>query len=268
MRAQIATDAGSATKPSEDRALVGSNLLVVIDGATARTDTGCRHGVPWFADHLGTAIFNNGALGPSGALAVAIASTADLHRDTCDLSHPGTPSAAVAVVQIGDGQLRYLVLGDVTVVVDAGGGPCVVSDERVSQTARRERDEADALPNGSPQKAAALVRMKHAELAARNTSGGYWIAAADPAAVDHAITGVLPLSDVRRMAILTDGAARAVDTFGQCDWPGLLETLATSGPTALIAGVREAEASDPEGVRWPRNKISDDATAVYCDGFR
>jgi hypothetical protein len=43
---QFASDAGSAKKPSEDRALVGPNLLVIVDGATVRTDTGCIHGVP------------------------------------------------------------------------------------------------------------------------------------------------------------------------------------------------------------------------------
>jgi len=32
----------------------------------------------------------------------------------------------------------------------------------------------------------------------------------------------------------------------------------------LIARVRDAEQSDPDGVRWPRFKPSDDATAIFC----
>jgi len=267
LRTQVATDAGSPDVPSEDRAVVGPNLLAVLDGATARTDTGCRHGVAWYADHLAAAIVDNTSLGPTAALSAAIKQTADRHRGTCDLNHPGTPSAAVAIVQVADGMLRYLVLGDVTIVLDLGNEELVVTDDRVSRTAVAERAAADALPSGSPEKVAALVRMKRAELAARNVPGGYWIAASDPTAAEHALTGEVRLTRVRRAAILTDGATRLVDLFNQHDWGGILDILGTNGPTALINQVRAMEATDSSGARWPRNKLSDDATAVYCDGF-
>jgi hypothetical protein len=267
VRTQVATDAGSPSAPSEDRAVVASNLLVIIDGATVRTDTGCVHGVPWYADHLASAIMEHCKASPTDALASAIKQTADLHRDTCDLSHPGTPSAAVGIVQIDGGNLRYLVLGDVTVVVDTADGPIVVTDDRVSKTAERERAEADALPAGSAEKEAALVRMKRAELAARNRPDGYWIAANDPTAVDHALTGAVRLGDVQRLAMMTDGATRVVDPFQLHDWRSAMDLLASGGPGALIAEVRRAEASDPDGTQWPRNKLSDDATAIYCDGL-
>jgi hypothetical protein len=39
--------------------------------------------------------------------------------------------------------------------------------------------------------------------------------------------------------------------------------LASGGPAALIRQVRDAETTDPDGQRWPRGKISGDATAVY-----
>jgi hypothetical protein len=226
---QFASDAGSAKKPSEDRALVGPNLLVIVDGATVRTDTGCIHGVPWYADHLASAIMEHCAASPLEALTSAIKQTADLHRATCDLDHPGTPSAAVGIVQIDGEAVRYLVLGDVTIVIDATGSEIVATDDRVSKTAERERAAADALPAGSPEKDAALVRMKEAELAARNKPGGYWIAASDPAAADHALTGTAQLAEVRRLATMTDGAARVVDPFRLRDWGAVLDLLATGG---------------------------------------
>ncbi|WP_213457267.1 hypothetical protein [Rhizomonospora bruguierae] len=267
MRTQVATDAGSTDVPSEDRAVVGPNLWVVLDGATVRTETGCIHGVAWYADHLAAAIVDNASLDPTAALAAAIRQTSDKHRTTCELSHPGTPSAAVAIMQVGDGRLRYLVLGDVTIVLDLGDEEFVVTDDRVSRTAVAERAAADALVAGSPEKVAALVRMKHTELAARNVPGGYWIAASDPTAAEHALTGEASLTRVRRVAILTDGSTRIVDPFKQYDWRDVLDLLETAGPTALITEVRATEATDPNGTRWPRNKLSDDATAVYCDGF-
>lgn len=267
MRVQVATDAGTNSAPSEDRALVGPNLVVVLDGQTVRTETGCQHGVAWFVDHLASAIVEYADHTPVESLRTAIEHTAKLHAGTCNLDHPGTPSAAVAVIQVAGDRLRYLVLGDVTVVLDTGEVQIVV-DDRVNKTAPAERAAADALPAGSPEKAEALVRMKVAEQAARNRPGGYWIAASAPEAAEHALTGAVPLVDLRRVAVLTDGAARIVETFQRLDWPAMLDVLTIHGPASLIAQVRATEAEDRVGVRWPRNKISDDATAVYCDAFR
>lgn len=266
MQVTTATEPGSPSRANEDSTASGPDIFVLLDGATARTGTGCIHGVSWFAGHLAEGIKDHAPLGPAGALAAAISRTADLHRDTCDLSHPGTPSAAVAIVQVTGSTMRYLVLGDVTVVIDSTDGMQVVSDQRVSQTAAAERAAADAMHASDPEKAAALVRMKHAELAARNVPGGFWVATTDPAAAEHALTGEIPVSEVRRVAVLSDGAARAVE-FGLYDWPDVLDLLRDAGPDALIRQVRGAEASDPDATRWPRNKISDDATAAYCTAF-
>jgi hypothetical protein len=267
VRVEVATVPGAPNVPCEDRAMIGPNLMVVIDGATARTDTGCVHGIAWYADSLASAIIEHGGEGPSGALTAAIAQVAGLHGDTCDLNHPASPSAAVGIAQIDADQLRYLVLGDVSIALDLDGTVTVITDDRVSRTARAERDAADKLPANSTEKTAALVRMKHAELAARNTPSGYWIAASNPDAVDHAIAGTVPIASVRRAAILTDGAARAVDPFKLYDWNGILDLLDSDGANALIPHIRAAEKSDSQAIRWPRNKISDDATVVYCTDF-
>ncbi|KWV32280.1 protein phosphatase 2C domain-containing protein [Micromonospora rifamycinica] len=267
MRVCAASEAGDPTVPNEDWALAGENLIVVLDGATARTGTGCEHGVTWYAAKLGSALAGLAVDRDThlvDALAQGIRAVADQHRHPCDLDHPGTPSAATAVLRPRDGSLEFLVLGDVTVVIDTADGIRVVTDDRVDRTARAEREEADRHPFGSAAKRAALLRMKHAELAARNRPGGYWVAAADPDAASHAITGEVPLDSVRRLAVLTDGAARLVALFGLLDWADVLDILDKEGPVALIHRVRVVEAADPACLRWTRNKSSDDATAVYA----
>ena len=266
MRVRIATRPGVAGGPNEDHGCADRHTAVVVDGLTARTATGCTHGTAWFAEQLAGNVLRFGGADPADALRAAIVRTASLHSGTCDLSEPATPCAAVAVVRVGrDGRLRYLVLGDVSVVFGGVGGTHVVSDRRIDQVARAQRVEADGLPHGSDAKRAALTRMKQAEIGARNRPGGYWIAGADPAAVDHAVTGEVSLSGLSSVALLTDGAARAVEPFHLTDWAGVLELLAGSGPLELIARVRAAERADVDVVRWPRNKVSDDATAAYCD---
>lgn len=89
------------------------------------------------------------------------------------------------------------------------------------------------------------------------------MAAANPTVVDHAVEG--RLTDFERAALLTDGATRLVETFKVLRWASLLDLLASAGPRELIRRTRKIEASDPAGVRWPRNKQSDDATVVYIE---
>ena len=264
MQVTASSQPGTPQAPNEDTYLISADTgtVAVFDGATARTDTGCIHGVAWFVHTLADALGTHASRTPANALAAAISHTAARHRQTCDLTHPGTPSAAVAIVQARRKSLRYLLLGDVTVILDLGHGIRVLTDNRVNATARAERRAADNLPSGSAEKTRALVRMKHAELAARNIAGGYWLAAADPAVVSHAPTGDVPRQHVHQAALLSDGATRAIDPFGLCDWQGLLAILATVGPDELLRQVRAAENTDPAGVRWPRNKIHDDATAL------
>ncbi|SFR29990.1 Protein phosphatase 2C [Lentzea waywayandensis] len=224
MRTQMATEAGRTTAPSEDRALVGPNLLAVLDGVTAKPETGCEHGVGWFADQLSAEILRFAHLEPAVALKEAIAQAAELHSGTCDLDHPDSPSVAIAMVQTKGDVLRYLVLGDATVVVDTKNELLVVSDTQTKRTA-----------------------------------------GAKVVDVEHALTGEVPVQDVRRVAVLSDGAARAVDLFNLFDWRQALELMAANGPDDLIRRMRAVEKEDAKAVDWPRKKISDDATVVYLD---
>lgn len=261
----VASQPGSSTKDNEDAVALLGGFVVVTDGATARTETGCIHGIAWFARHLAASTVQYAERGPRAALAEGIRDTANAHGSTCDLSNIGTPGAAVAIASIQPESIELLVLGDVAVVAETLSATDVVVDDRVSKTARPLRAIADALPYGSPEKTAALVEMKHAELAARNTDGGFWVAMNDPIAVDHAISWTVRRAEAKRLAILTDGAARLVDPFAAMDWSALLDLLTSGGPGALIDRVRAMELEDSAALKWPRNKLSDDATAVYVE---
>lgn len=254
------------TGENEDWLAATPNLLVVLDGATVRTQTGCHHGPAWYTRELGAAIIATAAdqnLTLSEVLATAIAGVTNLHPE-CDLERPGAPSAGAGIVRRDGDVLRYIVLGDISIVVDTTTGVKVVSDERISSTALVERAKADRFLIGMAEKDIALVKMKEVELAAQNRDSGYWIAAANPAAVEHALIGEFDVAEVRQFALLSDGAARLVKDFGLASWIEVIELLAAAGPIELISRVREVEEADPLGERYRRNKKSDDATAVYA----
>ncbi|MFI6073826.1 protein phosphatase 2C domain-containing protein [Actinoplanes sp. NPDC051343] len=266
----MATRPATDAHENEDFVAAIPNAVVLLDGAgLSGTDSGCNHGVAWFSRNLGSTLIARLTAGDGGELpellAGAIKTVADSHAHTCDLAHVGTPSATVIIARIRNGQLEHLVLADsVLVVRQRGGCEQVICDTREADAARPFRDAMTSVPHGTPmhEEARRVFMSKIRDF--RNKPGGFWVAAANPAAAYEALLGHHPIDQVQDFALLSDGASRMVDRFNLATWTDTLALLDDQGPAALIAEVRAAERSDPEGTRWPRGKTYDDATAAYC----
>jgi hypothetical protein len=231
--------------------------------------TGCIHGIRWYVRQLATALLGE-LTSPADlrdCLARAITAVTASHADTCDVTHTGTPSATVAIVREHATAWDYLVLSDTTIVFDCNSGLRVVSDTTVDEVAVDELAASRAHQAGHSEHEERLHDLIAAQRQLRNTPEGYWLAGSWPEAASHAIIGAIPLDDLRRAALLTDGAARVVQPFHITDWNGLLDTLRDHGPRQLLRQLRNAEASDPHGQRWPRHKLNDDATVAYLTRF-
>jgi len=262
-----ATEPAWPDRQNEDFYLASPEVVVLIDGAGTPpgSETGCTHGVAWFARRLGGAMFaaaHSPDLDLVESLRTAIADVAAVHADTCDLAHPGTPSATVTMVRVRDAELEYLALADSVLVLEHDSGVEAITDTRIADLERRYRPDVDATAFGSPEQAEAIRTYNRRLRAHRNQPGGFWVASSRADAADQAVTGAVPLPDLRTVSLLSDGASWLVDTFGVVDWAGLVRILRSRGPAALIADVREQERADPDGRRFPRGKIHDDATAV------
>ncbi|MYS82483.1 hypothetical protein [Embleya scabrispora] len=268
MRVEFATEPGHPGKPNEDFVVAGPTTMVLLDGVTSGSDNGCKHGVPWFVQRLGTALFTHSGARPDRSLAEclhdAIEDTSALHADGCDLGRPDAPAATAVVVRVVEDRLEYLVLSDSTLLIERDEDLTVVTDDRLDVIGVAARRRRDAHPVGTPAYLTADQEYLDTLRAARNVAGGYWVAAADPTAAGEALTGGLALGEVHALAALSDGASRLVDRYGLSDWDRLMTTLRHFGPAELLARVRAAETSDADGSRWPRAKICDDATAVWA----
>lgn len=255
--------------PNEDFVAATGQAVVVLDGLSVPQgmETGCTHGTPWYVQQLGTRILARAAQAPFGplseVLAESITEVAALHSTACDLTHPGTPAATVAILRTV-GPIEYLVLSDSFIVLDTiSAGIEVINDSRVEGTASSKEQSLLATSADSPFRAELRKEMVAERRSARNTKDGYWVASSSPEAADRAITGSLRPGKVQQAAVLTDGAARLV-SFGLTDWKGALDILDTKGPDHLIMQVRDAERSDPGCTNWPRSKPYDDAAVAYC----
>ncbi|RKN17332.1 hypothetical protein D7147_21040 [Micromonospora musae] len=273
MRVRSASAPAPGREVNEDVVFRFGSLVGVLDGATVPEgfDTGCVHGPEWYVRHLAARIGLAEAARPTASLmsnlAAAILAVRADHDGHCDLDHPGTPSSTVCLLREGGDQADYLVLCDSPLVLDAGGRISVVSDDRLDRAMADLRETVAAVPAGAM--ADRLTRFRRAVGLQRermNKTHGYWVAAADPDAAYHAVTGTVPLHGpgaLRRAALLSDGASSAVEQFGLVDWPGLLDLVTTDGPGALIDQVRTAERDLADRLR--RHKSVDDASVVLCE---
>lgn len=272
MMIATATEAAPGRSHNEDQVMVHGRVVAVFDGVTpvAGFDSGCVHGVAWYvatlAGHLAGAVDNEPDAALSGLVAEAISRTGTSHDGLCDLANPSTPAATACVIRVGDERLEYLLLSDSYLVTDDGHDIEVLTDprfERAMATIRREQPRDD---HGASEREARLRYFRRKQQLT-NTDEGYWVAAADPWAAHRAVTGTFPLTGeraIRRAALLTDGATRAVDTFALFGWRELLDLITDKGPEELIRRVREAEAADATKAARPRFKRHDDATVALC----
>ncbi|GAA2067906.1 MULTISPECIES: hypothetical protein [Actinomycetes] len=274
MRVTMATEAAPGRPANEDQVFHYQSVVGVLDGVTAPKDleTGCEHGPAWYVrqlvTHLKAAINDSPAVPLTRLLGSAIKRVTLDHPD-CDLSNPSTPAATVCLVRETEYELEYLILCDSPLVVDRGTVTTVLADKRFERVIKRIREEAliGDVAIDSEEHAARLRVAADRKRLLTNTPEGYWIAAAEPVAAEHAITGRLPLTGpraVRRAALLTDGASCAVDTFDLYSWRGLLDLITEHGPQELIRQVRHAENADSDGYERPRYKRHDDATVALC----
>ncbi|MEV0326445.1 hypothetical protein AB0H63_08315 [Micromonospora echinospora] len=273
MQVSSASAAAPGRLENEDSVFRLGPLVGVLDGATVPEgfDTGCVHGPAWYVRHLAARIGLAEATRPAATLmsnlAAAILGVRADHGGACDLDHPGTPSATVCLLRDGGDRADYLVLCDSPLVLDTGGRVAVVSDDRLEAALADLRTVAHTVPARAADDPATRFRRAVAVQRERmNRTHGYWVAASDPEAAYHAVTGSVPLrgpNALRRAVLLSDGASCAVEQFGLFGWDGLLDLVTTEGPGALLEQVRAAEREHPDRLR--RTKRSDDASVVLCE---
>ncbi|MFI5627341.1 hypothetical protein ACIA03_28045 [Nocardioides sp. NPDC051685] len=242
----------------DDRAFVTSNAVIVLDGASAFA----ARDVPasTYAEHLGStmAALIDGSDEPLTALlADAIKTTAT----ALDLRPGGrAPSSTVAVVRRrADATTDVLVLGDSQVVTPDE----VIRDDRLGPLASTERTAyRTRLEQGhgyDDEHRRILAALQTEQLRHRNKPGGYWIAEADPAAAEHALTRHLLPGEVPWCVLATDGAYKPMEHLGLDEWPAVAAASADD-LDAVLQRCQDWESTDAQGEHLPRAKCHDDKT--------
>jgi hypothetical protein len=271
------TTPGKALRPNEDALGFEPRLAIVLDGATglgsklldAPSDAAwlASEGAERFVRHAGS------LTGPALIAQVAEEVEAEFIRlrHRAPLETYELPMASLILVQLDEAdRLRVQEFGDCGLIisrpdgsVEAVGKGFHSKDEEGKNAARLAAQQGvratDNLTEPTFQAALRAGRNRY------NGGGGAWVFAPQAACAAHATSHTLHAPRGSRLLLATDGFLALVTDYERYDAQGLIAAVAAQGLGALMAELRAIEADDPDGVRYPRFKQSDDATALFVE---
>ena len=247
-----------------DRVIIAPGAVVVLDGASAFGPATVTPSA--YADRLGTELASAIAARPGAPLPQILADAIGATASALDLRDDHGPSSTVAIARVMDDSAELLVLGDSYIAYRSAGTTSVITDDRLDrlnlQQSRVYRERLAAGSGYDGAHAAILRELQVGQRARRNTTGGYWIASADPGAAAHAITRSLPATSLEWIVLATDGAADTARHLGLDDWNAIAR-FGQDGLSALLQRCHHwEEHTDPDGRQLPRAKRHDDKAIV------
>ncbi|MBE1206873.1 protein phosphatase 2C domain-containing protein [Aminobacter carboxidus] len=277
------TAPGSPSRPNEDSAGGNASCAFVIDGATGLGGTSIvgLHGsdAAWlarFAQSTFEELVRNGR-----AVADVVR---ELNQRVANVVHEAAnalpikpwnlPIASFQMARVEGEALFTHGLGDCRLfLVDADG--TMLETSAIKAAYANERDgarKAIALSGGfSTHQALADAPVVREELRRRRAaynqpSGSVWTLGTSPAAADHLVTEQLTVALPAKGLLCSDGFAALADQYGRYSAAELVRAAADIGLAQLLQELRHIEqVEDPDGQKFPRFKVSDDATAVLFE---
>lgn len=266
---------GDPARPNEDSFSHSANAAAVFDGTTGLGELLMpgRSDAQWIAQ-FGARRFRAHAEGGDGGIRDWLrAAAADAQksyralrkREPAENYEIAYASAVLATPDAGS--LRVLWFGDCAALLRNGNGEfAIVGDTMDKRESERARVVRLAKPGGrGPAAAGVREEFLPALRASRNTvnsPGGDWLFAPDIACADHAKELRVTAPADSPILLASDGFLALATDYGRYSLEALFDAAVKRGLAVLGEELRAVEATDPEGLRYPRFKRSDDATAL------
>jgi serine/threonine protein phosphatase PrpC len=265
---------GNLSKPNEDSFSFAAEAAAVFDGTTGLGELLMpgKSDAQWIAQFGARRFRAHAQEGAGNIRAWLRAAAADTEksfralRRRAPIEKYETAYASAVMMTPTDDALHVLWFGDCGALFRTPDGAFVLlgdtMDKRESERARVER----LIKPGGRGPAAAGVREEFlpALRAARNhvNTGDEWLFAPDPACAAHAKEAHVAVASESLVLLASDGFLALASDYDRYTPEALFEAAGARGLAPLGEELRAIEASDPDGLRYPRFKRSDDATAL------
>jgi len=277
------TDPGSPSRPNEDAAGGNATCAFVIDGATGLGGKSLvgLHGsdAAWLAQFAQSSFEQ--MVRPGRAMAEIVeefnscaANVVHEAAHSLPIEPWNLPVAGFQMVRAEDNGLMTHGLGDCRLfLLDDDGNTFDTSALRQAAAAEREGARRALAHAGgfSAYQALAEEPVVRDELrrrrAAYNTAAsGVWTLGVEPEAGRHLASEPLQPALPACGLLCTDGFAALVDQYQRYQAGEFVTAARETGLSTLLDELRRIErVEDPDGMKYPRFKMSDDATAVLFE---
>lgn len=262
---------------NEDSFIVGQSFLAVIDGATGLNRihlTPSATDAQWLscrvAEQLACRLTDL-----RQEILLSLQTTAEFIKAELDQMgyrelHNAYPSASISIVRIKNDLLECFVLGDCPIIIGLKKGVRLIRDDKVPQ---RDAAVLNWMSSISHEK---NISMSEAKTLAEpiltknrqemNREDSYWIFDPTGVGIPHGITAQFALKDIENVALTSDGFFAYYDSYSLTDSiPSFLNSMKHMSLQFIMEQMRSVEGKDSDLRKFPRFKISDDATAVYAE---
>jgi hypothetical protein len=265
---------GDPAKANEDAFAAETSAAVVFDGATRLSDNLMPgpSDAAWIANFGARRLMahlRDGA-GPRDALRRALAeaekSYAGLRRRPPQETYE-IPFASMMLAVVTTDGFEALWFGDCAALVLHPGQAIDIVGEAFDKRAGEARSAKLLADAKGLAPAAGLSRAEYlphirAGRNRTNSDGGGWQFSPDVRAAEHVSAKTVHAEAGALVLLCTDGFLALASDYGAYDAKGLIEAARGKGLAELGRELRALEAEDALGLRFPRLKTSDDATAV------
>ncbi len=265
---------GDPERPNEDALGFSRKAALVMDGATSLAEPLMpgKSDAAWLAAFGARRILAHVQDGKS-ARASLRAAMEDAERSFVALRRrpPAEtyeiPFASMMLVIEQESDLSALWFGDCTALIRHGHGEMEVVGNAFASRAAEARGVALLAKARGLAPAAGFRREEYLPSLRKarnriNSDGGAWLFGPDPRAAEHVGLRQLSAQPGATILLATDGFLALASDYGSYSAAELVGAACEKGLAALGAELRAIEEGDPLGVRYPRFKTSDDATAV------
>jgi hypothetical protein len=268
---------GRPDKANDDAMGAAGSVAFVLDGATGLGDTPLLPGesdAAWVANFAAAALAAHapGLAGDLDSLAfkamsdVKAAFESQRLRET--FARYEIPWATLAICGVTRGTFHTGFLGDSRILVrDASGavhhfGAPLKYRKYERSLASSMIAQAKGAQIGIESIRATVLPQLRAARERVNTPEGYWLLGPDPRAAAHVVRSSMELLEPIFALLMTDGFYALTEDYRLYSDIGLVEAAIGKGLAALCGELRDVEEDDPSGLKYPRMKKSDDATAI------
>ncbi len=257
---------GNAQKPNDDRCGANTHLAWVIDGATDMSEPGLlgsQGGAAWLASTASAAFAVSEARDMQKTCQTAFSRIEDqfVAQRTREVAAPWeVPKAAFAAALLIEEKLSVAWAADSPVLLMSGDDAVWCTGEPDTSA-----ESADALSLGPGVGAASVLSDTALENRRAHRARADHIALSPDAQASAGVTRYadFDVSVGDELLLMSDGFASIVTDYAAYTAREMVSVIRSEGLGRIVDDLRAIEQADAACLRFPRFKVSDDATAIW-----